>query len=67
MRWQGRKGSQNIEDRRGGRGRKVGAGLGFGSIIIIIIAFTIISYYFVNIVFRISMFIFRCLLFSKWI
>ncbi len=42
MRWQGRKGSQNIEDRRrGGMGRttkRVGGGLGFGAIIIFIIA-----------------------------
>lgn len=38
MRWQGRKGSQNVEDRRGGRAKKVGTGLGLGSIIIVIIA-----------------------------
>ncbi|RMG83107.1 MAG: metalloprotease [Bacteroidetes bacterium] len=38
MRWQGRKGSQNIEDRRGGRAKKVGAGLGIGSILIIVLA-----------------------------
>lgn len=42
MRWQGRKGSSNIEDRRGGsRGRttrRVGGGLGFGAIIIFVIA-----------------------------
>ncbi|MCR9286600.1 neutral zinc metallopeptidase [Saprospiraceae bacterium] len=38
MRWQGRKGSQNVEDRRSGRAKKVGTGLGLGSIVIIIIA-----------------------------
>ena len=39
MRWQGRKGSDNIEDRRGGgRGRRVGTRLGIGSVIIIILA-----------------------------
>ena len=40
MRWQGRKGSSNVEDRRGGRGRgrKVGKGFGLGTILIIIIA-----------------------------
>lgn len=38
MRWQGRKGSQNVEDRRGGRAKKVGTGLGLGSIVIVIIA-----------------------------
>ncbi|MEM9933646.1 MAG: neutral zinc metallopeptidase [Bacteroidota bacterium] len=39
MRWQGRKGSSNIEDRRGsGTGRKVGTGFGLGTIVIIILA-----------------------------
>ena len=39
MRWQGREKSDNIEDRRRGGGiRKVGAGLGFGAIIIFILA-----------------------------
>ena len=38
MRWQGRQGSSNIDDRRrGGTAKKVGAGLGIGSIIILII------------------------------
>ncbi len=36
MRWQGRQGSSNVEDRRGsGRGRRVGAGLGIGGLIIV--------------------------------
>ena len=35
MRWEGREGSKNIEDRRRGRARKVGAGLGIGSLLII--------------------------------
>lgn len=40
MRWQGRRKSTNVEDRRGGRstGRKVGGGLGIGTILIVIIA-----------------------------
>lgn len=38
MRWQGRKGSSNVEDRRGGRGRRVGTGFGLGTILIIVIA-----------------------------
>ena len=39
MRWQGRQGSSNIEDRRGrGRGKKVGAGLGIGTVIIVLLA-----------------------------
>ncbi len=39
MRWQGRKGSSNVEDRRGGgRGKKIGAGLGIGTIIIFFLA-----------------------------
>jgi len=42
MRWQGRKGSSNVEDRRGGGGRRMGgtagkAGLGIGGVIIIVI------------------------------
>jgi len=36
MRWQGRQGSSNVEDRRGGR--RVGTRLGIGSVIIILIA-----------------------------
>ena len=40
MRWQGRQGSSNVDDRRRGRtAKKVGAGLGIGSIIILIIGF----------------------------
>ncbi|MDX2247322.1 MAG: neutral zinc metallopeptidase [Bacteroidia bacterium] len=40
MRWQGRQGSSNVEDRRGGRGggRRAGASFGIGTVIIIIIA-----------------------------
>lgn len=38
MRWQGRQGSSNVEDRRGGRGKKVGAGLGIGAVIIFFLA-----------------------------
>ena len=46
MRWKGRQGSSNIEDRRGGGGgsprrrntKRVGGGLGIGTIIIVIIA-----------------------------
>ncbi|MEZ4824945.1 MAG: neutral zinc metallopeptidase [Bacteroidia bacterium] len=39
MRWQGRQGSSNVEDRRGGGGgRRVGASFGIGTIIIVIIA-----------------------------
>lgn len=44
MRWQGRKGSQNVEDRRGGgggRGVSIGKGFGIGSILIIIFALLI--------------------------
>lgn len=44
MRWQGRKGSRNVEDRRGGgggRGVSVGKGFGIGSILIIIFALLI--------------------------
>ncbi len=42
MRWQGRQGSGNVEDRRGGGGRSMGgtagkAGLGIGGVIIVII------------------------------
>jgi len=38
MRWQGRKGSDNVDDRRG-RGRKMGAGLGIvGTILVVIFA-----------------------------
>ena len=37
MQWRGRRGSSNIEDRRGGRGRKVaGGGLGIGAIVLFI-------------------------------
>ena len=35
MRWQGREGSRNIEDRRRGRATRVGAGIGIGSLILI--------------------------------
>ena len=37
MQWRGRRGSRNIEDRRGGRGRRVaGGGLGIGAIVLFI-------------------------------
>lgn len=40
MRWQGREGSSNVDDRRrGGRAKRVGTGLGIGTIIILIIGF----------------------------
>ena len=39
MRWQNRQGSSNVDDRRrGGGGKRVGAGLGIGAIIIFILA-----------------------------
>lgn len=39
MRWQNREGSSNVEDRRGGRrARRVGGGLGLGTIVIVVIA-----------------------------
>ena len=40
MRWQGRQGSQNVDDRRrsGGTAKKVGGGLGIGTIILVILA-----------------------------
>lgn len=40
MRWQGRRKSSNVEDRRGGRStaRKVGGGFGIGTILIVIFA-----------------------------
>ena len=38
MKWQGREGSDNIEDRRGGRGKMIG-GLGAGGVIIAIIIY----------------------------
>jgi predicted metalloprotease len=37
MKWRNREGSGNVEDRRGG-GAKLGAGLGIGTVIIVIIA-----------------------------
>lgn len=37
MRWQGRKGSQNIEDRRGGRAARTGGGVGIGVLLIVVI------------------------------
>lgn len=36
MKWEGREGSQNVDDRRGGTARKVGAGIGIGTVLIII-------------------------------
>ena len=38
MRWQGREQSDNVEDRRGGRAKTVGAGIGIGTIILAVIA-----------------------------
>ena len=39
MRWQGRQGSSNVDDRRkSGRGKKVGAGIGIGTVIIFFLA-----------------------------
>ncbi|MDX1908742.1 MAG: neutral zinc metallopeptidase [Bacteroidia bacterium] len=38
MRWQGREGSSNVEDRRGGGGGRAGAGIGIGAIVIALIA-----------------------------
>lgn len=38
MRWEGKEGSQNVEDRRRGTTRKVGAGIGIGSLILLGIA-----------------------------
>jgi len=38
MRWKGRQKSKNVEDRRMGGGAKVGAGLGLGSILVLVIA-----------------------------
>ncbi|MGD1889206.1 MAG: neutral zinc metallopeptidase [Cyclobacteriaceae bacterium] len=38
MRWQGRRQSTNVEDRRGGRGRKVAVGGGFGTIVLIVLS-----------------------------
>jgi len=39
MKWEGRQGSRNIEDRRGQSMKRVGGGLGLGAIVIAIIAF----------------------------
>ena len=38
MRWQGRQGSKNIEDRRGNKSnmKRVGGGIGIGTILLII-------------------------------
>lgn len=36
MQWRGRRSSSNIEDRRGGRARKAGGGLGIGAIVLFI-------------------------------
>ncbi|MEM8909112.1 MAG: neutral zinc metallopeptidase, partial [Bacteroidota bacterium] len=38
MRWQGREQSDNVDDRRKGRTRTVGAGIGLGTIIMVILA-----------------------------
>ncbi|MDX1743047.1 MAG: neutral zinc metallopeptidase, partial [Ruegeria sp.] len=37
MRWQGRKGSSNIEDRRGGRAARAGGGAGLGILLIVVV------------------------------
>lgn len=39
MKWRGRQGSGNIEDRRGGGGKMIGGGLGCGTIVVLIIAY----------------------------
>ncbi len=38
MRWQGREGSKNIEDRRGKTMKRVGGGIGLGTIVVVIMA-----------------------------
>lgn len=38
MRWEGREGSRNVEDRRGKNMRRVGGGIGIGTIIVVIMA-----------------------------
>ena len=38
MKWQGRQESSNVEDRRRNRGKKVGAGIGLGTVIIFFLA-----------------------------
>ena len=38
MRWEGRQGSKNVEDRRGQTMRRVGGGIGIGTILIAIVA-----------------------------
>lgn len=37
MRWEGREKSKNVDDRRKGTGRKVGAGLGLGAILMLVV------------------------------
>ncbi|CUH48859.1 KPN_02809 family neutral zinc metallopeptidase [Ruegeria atlantica] len=37
MRWQGRKGSSNIEDRRGGKAARAGGGAGLGILLIVLV------------------------------
>lgn len=37
MRWEGREKSKNVDDRRKGSGRKVGAGLGIGAILMLLV------------------------------
>jgi len=38
MRWEGRQGSRNVEDRRGQTMKRVGGGIGIGAILIAIVA-----------------------------
>ena len=38
MRWEGREGSRNVEDRRGKTMRRVGGGIGLGTILVVIMA-----------------------------
>ena len=38
MRWQGREGSRNVEDRRGRNMKRVGGGIGIGTILVVIMA-----------------------------
>jgi len=37
MRWQGREGSRNVEDRRGSKGKVAAGGLGIGGIIVAVV------------------------------
>ncbi|MFN5849834.1 MAG: neutral zinc metallopeptidase [Chitinophagales bacterium] len=43
MEWQGNRESSNVEDRRGGGGRKIAGGIGVGTIIIAVIVFFLVG------------------------